>query len=167
MTEENPKPGYKQAWPWFVISIPLLTVVAGIITFMIAADKPHSMVQDDYFKKGMAINQSLAKQENAKKLKLNATLIMEAENGLLSAKFAGDSLSAGQIKLIFSHPTKEAFDKIVTLDKLSDNEYIGQLPELVDAYWYVRILDIEESWLMKTRWSVPGDKQISLDATKA
>ena len=40
MTEENQKPGYKQAWPWFVISIPLLTVVAGIITFIISMYHP-------------------------------------------------------------------------------------------------------------------------------
>ena len=101
MTEENQKPGYKQAWPWFVISIPLLTVVAGIITFMIAAEKPHSMVQDDYFKKGLAINQSLAKQENAKNLGLNATVDMESDAGLLTVKFAGSTIPAKQIKLIF------------------------------------------------------------------
>lgn len=167
MTEENPKPGYKQAWPWFVISIPLLTVVAGIITFMIAANKPHSMVQDDYFKKGLAINQSLAKQEKAKELGLNGVLQMESDAGLLTVKFEGETVAAKQIKLIFSHPTKENFDKIVTLDKLANNEYIGQLPQLAKAYWYVRILDTEESWLIKTRWSIPGDKQISLDAANA
>ncbi|TQV71643.1 FixH family protein [Aliikangiella marina] len=166
MTEEQQTSWFKQPWAWFVFAIPLLTVVAGIATLMIAADKPHSMVQDDYFKKGLAINQSLAKQEKAVELKLKVSLSIESENGLMNVNFDGSPISANQIKLIFSHPTKESFDRIVTLDKLSDNQYIGPSPELSDANWYVRMLDIEESWLLKGRWSIPSDNEITLDASK-
>jgi len=38
------KPWYKQFWPWFLISIPLLTVIAGIITLIIALKNPDYLV---------------------------------------------------------------------------------------------------------------------------
>ena len=40
------KPWYRQFWPWLLISIPLLTVIAGIITLMIALKHPDQLVVD-------------------------------------------------------------------------------------------------------------------------
>ena len=40
------KPWYRQFWPWFLISIPLLTVIAGIITLAIALKYPDHLVVD-------------------------------------------------------------------------------------------------------------------------
>ncbi len=45
-TETHP-PGYKQFWPWALIAIPLLTVIASGITLWLAISHPDPLVVDD------------------------------------------------------------------------------------------------------------------------
>lgn len=167
MSTQLPSPWYKQKWPWFVISFPLLTVLAGIITYKIAADNPHSLVQDDYFKEGLAINQSLAKQEQAITQGIRAILTMDRESQLIlvnlsSIQAASTQPLAEELKLTFSHPTQQKKDRIVILSRLSNNEFAAQLPELPKAYWHVRLMDKSERWLIKSRWLIPQNQQIEI-----
>jgi len=162
MNDQNEKPWFKQAWPWFVFSIPLLTIVAGVLTYQIAADKPHSMVQDDYFKKGLAINQSLAKQKNAEVLKLEAVIKVDDASELLIIRFANEKIAANQLLLSFSHPTQEKYDQFLQADKLTDNEFITQIPSLPQAHWHIRLTDKEENWLLKSRWHYPHENQLAI-----
>ena len=60
-----PPPWYRQFWPWLLISIPLLTVIAGVATIWIASREPVALVHDDYYKEGLAINQNLARDRAA------------------------------------------------------------------------------------------------------
>ncbi len=47
---EDDKPWYQQFWPWFVISLPAIAVVAGLATVMIAMKhKPQVIPHDDAF----------------------------------------------------------------------------------------------------------------------
>lgn len=163
MSEQQPKSWFKQAWPWFVFSIPVLTVIAGIITYQIAAERPHSMVQDDYFKKGLAINQSLAKQEQAKLLGLNADLQVDKQSQLLSVKLHGQT-QAASLQLMFSHPTQEKLDQLVSLSLLSSDEFVAQMPELPQAHWHIRLTDNQQSWLLKDRWHYPEMSHITIGA---
>ena len=56
------KPWYRQFWPWILISIPLLTVIACIITLLIALKHPDQLVvePDQYnkIKAGMRAQES-------------------------------------------------------------------------------------------------------------
>ncbi|TQV87495.1 FixH family protein [Aliikangiella coralliicola] len=160
--DSQQKPWFKQFWPWLVFSIPLLTIVAGVITFQIASDQPHSMVQDDYFKKGLAINQSLAKQAFAKELNLSAQLEVDTASQLLVVKLNGEQTDFRQLKLTFSHPTQQKLDQNLQLEKLSAQEYVAQLPELPQAYWHIRLLNDTETWLLKSRWHYPESSQLTI-----
>ena len=85
--ETQIKPWYKQFWPWFVISLPASAVVAGIITVFIAFDNADSLVVDDYYKAGLAINDQVQLQKNA----LNygyAAILKRLPDNRLFLKFA-------------------------------------------------------------------------------
>jgi hypothetical protein len=45
-----PTPWYRQFWPWFIIVLPASAVVAGLLTFWLAATNPDPVVidQNDY-----------------------------------------------------------------------------------------------------------------------
>ncbi len=161
------KPGYKQLWPWLVFSIPLLTIVAGVITYFIAADQPHNLVKDDYFKEGLAVNRSLDKIKNASELGLKATLTQDIENQLL--KLALDSLQPveAQVVVTLSHPTQSKLDRVIKMESVSKNEFLGQLPELPAAYWYVSITDDQGEWEIKSRWHVSDSVSLNIDATQS
>jgi len=184
-THQQTTPWYKNRWAWLVFSIPLLTIVAGVITYRIAADNPHSLVQDDYFKKGLAINLSLEKQNRAHEYGIRARVSQDKDGQLLLLKL--DSLISSQtlpakevekinttnfnfepenLLLTFSHPTQEKLDFQITLERLSLGEYAAQLPDLVQTFWYVRLSDQQENWLLKSRWHYPSEQQLVMPATQ-
>ena len=49
MTEapETHPPWYRQFWPWVLIAIPLLTVIASGITLWLALSRPDTLVVDE------------------------------------------------------------------------------------------------------------------------
>jgi hypothetical protein len=57
-TQPTELPWYKQFWPWFLIALPGSVVIAAISTAIIAFSGADPLVHDNYYKKGLAINQS-------------------------------------------------------------------------------------------------------------
>ncbi len=56
----NPKPWWRYGYVWLVISGPLLVVLAAIATAWIALANPDPVVADDYYRRGIEINKTLA-----------------------------------------------------------------------------------------------------------
>ena len=52
-------PWYKQFWPWFLITVPVLTVIMSGFLIHFATSGEDSLVIDDYYKEGKAINITL------------------------------------------------------------------------------------------------------------
>ena len=71
-------PWYRQFWPWFIMALPATVVVAGLTTWWIAARNADSLVADDYYKEGLAINRQLDKRRRAEELDLSAAIRFEA-----------------------------------------------------------------------------------------
>lgn len=44
---ESHPPWYRQFWPWVIIAIPLLTVIASGVTFWLAVSNPETLVVDE------------------------------------------------------------------------------------------------------------------------
>lgn len=158
---------YKQGWPWFIISFPIAAVVAGIITYQIAANKPHSMVKDDYFKEGLAINQRLALLDKAESMGLHLDISVDQSSQLILLKLTSllkDQVipSTQTLQLTFSHPTLEKHDKTVPLSLLSNNEFVAESPDLPSTFWHIEIYDKNNQWIIKGRWLFPDTTQISL-----
>lgn len=169
----NPeKPWYHYKWVWFVISLPLLAVVAGIITFQIASNNADTLVKDDYFKQGLAINRALNKEQLAKSMAFTTSLIADQENKLLTVILQShhDQTALNQqlkpftrLKLLFSHPTLAKQDHQVNLDQLNEGEYVGELPDLPPSFWHIQLSDRDETWLVKSRWHYPQTSRLDVN----
>lgn len=160
LNDLDTEPWYKQGWPWALIAIPLLTIVAGVITFMIANDTSDSLVQDDYYKKGLAINSNIERVELAGKMLLSANMTFDEETKLLTLKLSSKETLPEQLNVNFSHPTLEEIDLSVVMTQLTDGEYVAELIELRSAYWHIGIEDTKKLWLIKTRWLYPDIKEL-------
>jgi uncharacterized protein len=57
-TEPDIKPWWNFGYVWFIISGPLIVVIAGFITFYLAVSRPDPAVED-YYRKGIEINKTL------------------------------------------------------------------------------------------------------------
>lgn len=41
------RPWYREPWPWVLIAIPLLTIIASAVTFYLAVSRPDYLVVDE------------------------------------------------------------------------------------------------------------------------
>ena len=86
---EDTEPWYRQFWPWFIIALPATAVVAGLITLYIATVNRDTLVKDDYYKEGLALNQDLARSRRAADLGITADLSYDPGTGDVVLTTAG------------------------------------------------------------------------------
>ncbi|MCT9811664.1 FixH family protein [Acidovorax sp. Be4] len=55
----DPRPWWKFGFVWMVVGGPAVVVVAGLATFWIAAANPDPVIDPDYYRHGIEINQTL------------------------------------------------------------------------------------------------------------
>ncbi|MDO8756127.1 MAG: FixH family protein [Polaromonas sp.] len=62
----SPVPWWKYGHVWLVIAGPAIVVVAAFVTAWIAISNPDPVLAEDYYRRGMEINKTLAAQEKAR-----------------------------------------------------------------------------------------------------
>jgi uncharacterized protein len=62
-THADTKPWWKYRYVWLIIAGPAAVVVAGFITLAIAIRVPDPVVADDYYRRGLEINKTLAEEK--------------------------------------------------------------------------------------------------------
>ncbi len=157
-------PWYKQGWPWALITIPLLTVIACGITIYIAFNTDDSLVKDNYYKEGLAINQSIERIEFAQTISVIAKIEIDKQAKLIHLNFQSSQILPTRLVLKFSHPTLESKDQSFELESLSGGDFVAELNHLEEAYWHVSLEDGSKSWVLKSRWLYPDKPLILIDA---
>jgi hypothetical protein len=57
--EKSAAPWWKFGHVWLVLAGPIIVVIAGLTTFWIAVHSPDPVIEEDYYRKGIEINQTL------------------------------------------------------------------------------------------------------------
>jgi hypothetical protein len=115
-------PWYRQAWPWFLISLPATAVVAGLVTFYLAARGWDGPVARDYYRQGLAINEELTRVERARALGVGATVRV---GGLAVGETVRVEVAAAQplppeaaLRLMLVHPGRRDADRVAILARV-------------------------------------------------
>jgi hypothetical protein len=162
MEELDSKPWYKQFWPWFLICIPLSSFIVGGIVVSYATDGTNSLVVDDYYKEGKAINARLDKIEKAKELNITTTLSINDD--LISVEFlSGAPQSRQALKLDFYHVTQEAKDFFVLLSADANGIYRAQTDTNINGKWRLRLTPLDESWKVQKTAVLPASTAIKFN----
>ncbi len=148
-------PWYKQFWPWFIISLPASAVIAGIITVFIAFENADSLVVDDYYKSGLAINAQIKQQKYAATLGYSATMRRMPDNRLF-LKFDNASPTIETLDLSWIHPVDGSKDFSIKLKKQQDGSYQARSENNLTGRWYLR-LSADGKWLIKSTISSEKD----------
>jgi hypothetical protein len=157
MNDPLHKPWYKHGWLWLVIGLPLSAVVAGITTVFIAAYNPDSLVADEYYKEGLAINAVIDREQHARDLGLKAR--MEISEDRLRLELQG--VDVDQIKVKFFHPTRSAYDQELLLPQVEDGVFqAAGLKKLAPVSWYVHVEDLDNVWRIEGRYN-PADGPVA------
>ena len=150
-----PLPWYRHRWPWFLMLGPGIVVVAGFITAYIAFATNDGLVDDDYYRKGLAVNQVTEREENALRLGLQSE-IMLSESGehmrILLRGASGAPLPAA-LRLQLSHPTRAGVDRTVNLLASGGGVYTGRFSGGLGGRWLVTLEDGAETWRLSGIWT--------------
>ena len=170
--ELNSKAWYKQFWPWFLITLPGIAVVASIITIIIASTNSDGVVVDNYYKEGLAINQKLDQVDNARAMNLQA--FASVNKSVLVVTFAEQSKAFNDTLLLmkFIHPTRAELDFEVILSKTEHKQFQAELDKNIQGTWRIHLSpvigvglkDKTTDWRLAGKWSNNKIKDIALTA---
>ena len=161
-----PPPWYKQFWPWFLMFFPATAVVAGIITITLAVKTDDGLVKDDYYKAGLAINQTLGLKQKAHALNLNANVNWDKLTQTITLKLNGKITKLPpRLTMQFAHATVANHDQVVTLFLAPDNtSYTGRI-EIIRSGSWITILEPEKrAWRINGRVTLPKQTQWHMDS---
>ena len=153
--ELNPPPWYRQFWPWFLITPPLGTIIAAMITINIAIETDDGLVSENYYKDGLAIHRDADALARARALGVVAQLQFDTNANVVQVNINSNSLQAfGQLQLALDHPTLPNQDHLLSLQPVSPTTYEAKLPELVSGNWKVKVIAEEAGWRLSGRASM-------------
>lgn len=148
MSSSAASPWYREPWPWILMAGPFIVVIAGIYTAWLAITSSDGLVTEDYYRKGLAVSQTLASSARARALGLTAGLTMTAESATLrlTARAGADFAPPASVRVSLSHPTRAGLDQVAVLTRDGDR-YAGKLHLPASGHWLLLIEDDEaKSW---------------------
>jgi len=151
------QPWYREPWPWILMAGPATVVVAGLITAWIAFHGEDGLVVDDYYKQGLAINQTLGRSEAAERLGVQAELHF---TGGRVRVILGNAAVSGTLSLRLAHPTRAGMDQSLDMAVVQPGVYEGQLQALQPGRWHV-VLE-ERDWRLTGDWVLPAAGALTL-----
>jgi len=144
-------PWYRQFWPWFIFALPATAVVAGIALLIISMQTEDTLVSDDYYRDGLAINQDLKRENKARSMGLQA-MIQINQQGVLQLTMSADqplpAWPAIQIRL--SHPTQASKDMLFTALIDQQGNYVVTQARIQAGRWYIKLEAPGQNWRLNS-----------------
>ena len=142
MSATQSKPWYREPWPWILMSGPAAVLVAGAVTIWIAYASADGVVAGDYYKRGLAINQDLQREQRAQQRSIGAEVRLES--GKLKVRLDGAAPEALFGHLV--HATRAGHDQRVRLAKVAPGFYETEMPALPAGRWRIVLEDPKREW---------------------
>jgi hypothetical protein len=135
-------PWYRHRWPWLLISGPATVLVAGAVTTWIAFASADGLVAEDYYKQGMAINKTIAREELAAQLGLSVELEITPHSIAVSLRGAAPEA----LLVHLAHATRAGHDQRLRLAPTQEGRYEAELPQLPAGRWRIVVEDPRATW---------------------
>ena len=153
---------------WLVIFFPSLAVVAGIATIIIAMNTEDSLVVDEYYKQGLAINEVIKYDQQARQLGLRAFVDVNSQTGEILVSLSSDaSLElSGQITFKLVHRTRSGLDQTTVLQQVDNSaDYRGYVrPPVIEGRWTVEVKS-DRGWRLRQPLTTKSAEHIILNIT--
>lgn len=157
-----PRPWHREPYVWMVVAIPLCAVVLGVVLLILATVSYDGLVVDDYYKRGLLINRSLARDRAAAQQGIKGAFRLLPEQGRVEVR-----LDAGQrfrppetLRLGLFHGTRAGLDQRLQLHRTRADTYAGELSELASGNWHVHVE--ANDWRLLGRFNRPRDDYVDL-----
>lgn len=153
---------YREPWPWLLMAGPAAVVLAGVVTVYLAVVSNDGLVADDYYKRGLAINQTLSRDAVARQFGHRARIAFAADFGRVDVTLGSGKPVSGQLLLRLAHPGRPSFDRALPLMREADQNYASTFPPLTPGRWRVTLEDSARTWRLVGDMVVPDRGIIEL-----
>ena len=145
---------------------PAIVIVAGFITAWLAIISNDGLVDDNYYKVGLSVNQELKQRQLAAELNLKADLKLVDDGRGVSLTLSGlpkEALpEALQLRLV--HPTRKGEDQTINLVR-HGSVFQGTLAAKPGTgRWRVVIEDHLAGWRMDGVWDIQSQSGVTVFA---
>jgi len=136
---------------WLVIGLPLVAVVASLVSYALAVTQGDKELPAAYHWEGTGLASDDARSAAAARLGISALLQVDPVGERCTLELAGATPATLQLDL--AHPTNPSADRHVPLQRSSDgsNRYEAPCAALAPAHWWVQVSDAEGQWLLRGR----------------
>jgi len=130
---------YRQPMVWLLIAFPLTSVILGVVLIVLAVNTSDGLVVDDYYKQGLEINRTLARDARARELALRAEIEISAADNRVSLRLSSspEFQAPARLMLNFHHATRAGEDQAVSMRRDARGVYTAPRPDLAPGRWYV------------------------------
>jgi len=153
MNDAAIRPWYREPWPWILMAGPGVVIVAGVVTFWLAVTSMDGLVADDYYKKGLSINQELARDRAAVERGISASV--EVRGGVLRVSLRSHGGLPAALFARLLHATRAGHDQQLRLAAVAPGVYQAALPELPAGRWRLVLEDPRGEWRMTPTLTLP------------
>lgn len=158
--ESRSRVWYREPWPWLLMAGPAAVVVAGICTAILAVRSDDGLVAEDYYRRGLAINQVLRREDRARRLGLAAVVSFSGARVRVVLSGAGIAPEAVRLRLI--HPTRAGLDQTLSLPRIAPGIYAGSVATIGSEPRRLVLEDQAASWRLSGN-APGGAARVSLD----
>lgn len=148
------RPWHKERWVWFLLGVPGTSIVLSLIMLYVAVNGRDTLVEDDYYKAGLAINESLEKDASAVRLNLSARLEVDEHQGLKLYLSGNLPDRPNILVLFFEHPTLSKQDFDIRLIPEGDH-YYGLIEQPLKGRRYLTLTAVDSTWRLQTNVEFP------------
>lgn len=138
------KPWYREPWPWILMAGPAATIAAGAVTIWLAVSTADGLVADDYYRRGLAINQEIRRDQAA--LERGIAVAIERRDGVLRVRLAGRGAAPEALFAQLAHATRAGHDQRLRLARVAPGLYEAELPVLPAGRWRLVLEDPRREW---------------------
>ncbi|NRB38318.1 MAG: FixH family protein [Pseudomonadales bacterium] len=157
-------PWYKQFWPWFIFGLPGVVVIAALATVYLAVYNADSMVSDQYYKEGLAINAVVADLNHAKAMDLSAEINVDISIWQVQLS-ANTTMNDDHLIVELHHPADSDKDLQFTLFNAGNQIYRGTLSDVEMNRWYIDISPHGKEGT-DANWRLKGEIDLSNKTTR-
>ena len=161
------QPWYRHRWPWLLMLGPFVVVVAGLITAWLAVRSNDGLVDDDYYKQGLAVNQATSRNQRALELDLHAELTFDNPHRLLRVVLRSSKavVFPATLKLSIAHPTRSGRDQALLLRADGPASYSAGLVIPLNGRWRITLEDDAREWRLADDWEFEKQPVLTLSGT--
>lgn len=163
------KPWYREPWPWYLMAGPFIVVIASFVTAWLAVTTSDGLVTDDYYKKGLIIDQTLARSRLADSLGLELKTRFTSEGVEIALRTKADAAGftpPKSLTLVLSHPTRAGLDQQAVLSG-DGAVFAGQLRLPASGHWIVLVEDDAQTWRVMANIVLPAQGDVVIGGIAA